>query len=53
MTRYAYAAWDGIHDSASPSPTALLAALTNDLLQSGELEKALRAFVHRDETSRD
>ena len=53
MTLYAYTAWDGMQDSASPSPTAILEALTNDLLQSGDLNRALQAFLRRADTSSD
>src|SRR5712691_1910544 len=53
MTLYAYTAWDGMQDSASLSPTAMLEALTNDLLQSGDLKRALHEFLRRDDTSSD
>jgi hypothetical protein len=53
MTVYAYTAWDGLQDSAALSPTAMLEALTNDLLQSGDLNRALHAFLHRNDTTPD
>src|SRR2546426_9303126 len=53
MTHYAYTAWDGMQDSASLSPTAMLEALTNDLLQSGDLKRALHEFLRRADTSPD
>ena len=53
MTVYAYTAWDGLQASASLSPTAMLEALTNDLLQSGDLKKALQEFLRCDDTSAD
>src|SRR5689334_8353939 len=53
MTRYAYTAWDGIQDSAALSPAAVLEALTNDLLQSGDLQRALHDFLRRADTSSD
>jgi uncharacterized protein with von Willebrand factor type A (vWA) domain len=53
MTHYVYTAWDSMQDSASLSPTAVLEALTNDLLQSGDLERALHEFLRRADTSPD
>ena len=53
MTLYAYTAWDGLQDSAPLSPTAMLEALTNDLLQSGDLTRALHEFLRHADTSPD
>jgi len=53
MTLYAYTAWDGLQDSAPLSPTAMLEALTNDLLQSGDLKRALHEFLRHADTSPD
>jgi len=53
MTRYVYAAWDRIQDSTAFSPEAILEALTNDLLQHGDLNRALSALQQRASTSSD
>jgi uncharacterized protein with von Willebrand factor type A (vWA) domain len=51
MSLYVYTAADGMQASASPSPTAMLEALTNDLLHSGDLDRALHEFLRHDDTS--
>jgi Ca-activated chloride channel family protein len=53
MTLYAYTAWDSLQDSAALPPTAVLEALTDDLLQSGDLDKALHEFLCSDDISPD
>src|SRR5207245_2340816 len=53
MTLYAYTAWDGMQDAISPSPTAMLEALSNDLLQSGDLTRALHEFLRHADPSPD
>src|SRR5437879_12110970 len=53
MALYAYTAWDGMQDAISPSPTAMLEALSNDLLQSGDLTRALHEFLRHADTSPD
>ena len=47
MTRYAYAAWDETQGSVALAPDAILEALTNDLLQRGDLNRALSEMLRR------
>lgn len=47
MARYVYAAWDDTQEATIPSPTAILDALTDDLLQHGDLDGALSAYLRR------
>ena len=53
MTRYAYTAWDEPPGSVALAPDAILEALTNDLLQRGDLSRALSEMLRRDDTSPD
>ena len=53
MTRYAYAAWDETQGSVALAPEAILEALTNDLLQRGDLNRALSEMLRRGQTSPD
>ena len=53
MIRYAYTAWDETPGSVALAPDALLAALTNDLLHYGDLNRALSEELRRDQTSPD
>ena len=53
MTRYVYAAWDETQGSVALAPDAILEALTNDLLQRGDLNRALSEMLRRGQTSPD
>jgi uncharacterized protein with von Willebrand factor type A (vWA) domain len=47
MIRYRYSAWDGSQDSFHPSPEDVLDSLAEQLLQGGDLHKALRLLMQR------
>ena len=53
MTRYAYTAWGETPDSVALAPDAILEALTHDLLQRGDLDRALSEMRRRDQTASD
>src|SRR5215471_3359238 len=53
MPRYAYTAWDATPSPVALAPDAILEALTDDLLQYGDLDRALREMLRRDQTSPD
>lgn len=53
MTRYAYVAWDATPSAVPRAPEAILEALTNDLLQRGDLDRALRDMQRRDQAAAD
>jgi Ca-activated chloride channel family protein len=53
MPRYAYTAWDATPSPVALAPDAILEALTNDLLQYGDLDRALREMLRRDPTFPD
>src|SRR5574341_412045 len=53
MTRYAYTAWDETPGSVALAPDAILEALTNDLLQRGDLDRALSDMQRRDQGAAD
>src|SRR5262249_43121088 len=53
MPRYAYTAWDALPRPVARAPETILEALTNDLLQHGDLDRALREMLRRDQTSPD
>ena len=47
MIRYRYSAWDGSQALFPPSPEDVLEHLADDLLQEGDLAKALRMLMQR------
>lgn len=53
MTRYAYAAWEASTQAISLESDEILAALTDDLLQSGDLTAALNELLRRGHTTAD
>ena len=53
MTRYAYTAWDELPGSAALAPETILEALTNALLQRGDLSRALSEVLRRDRIAAD
>jgi len=52
MIRDRYAAWDGSQALFPPSPVDVLEHLADDLLQEGDLAKALRMLMQRGMTDR-
>lgn len=53
MTRYAYTARDETPSAVPRAPEAILEALTNDLLQRGDLDRTLSDMQRRDQAAAD
>jgi uncharacterized protein with von Willebrand factor type A (vWA) domain len=51
MARYVYTAWESPEETTALSPEALLNALSNDFLQHGDLDAALRALQRRGDSA--